>query len=139
MFKRRFRLRWKDVNFLVRRRQYFSNWYFWFFYFDQYPNLKFNQISVNIPVKYSKRAVQRVKLKRIINNYLSKNWYDKKAINWKFYKIFVFINKNSISELKSQIEKFDKSYTNHYITIQFEKSFLKFIDRLWNYTTVCEK
>lgn len=139
MFKRRFRLRWKDVNFLVRRRQYFSNWYFWFFYFDQYPNLKFNQISVNIPVKYSKRAVQRVKLKRIINNYLSKNWYDKKTINWKFYKIFVFINKNSISELKSQIEKFDKSYTNHYITAQFEKSFLKFIDRLWNYTKVCEK
>lgn len=139
MFKRRYRLKWKDVNFLVRRRQYFSNWYFWFFYFDQYPNLKFNQISVNIPVKYSKRAVQRVRLKRIINNYLLGNWYDKKNINWKFYKIFVFINKNSISELKSQMEKFDKSYINHYITVQFEKSFLKFIDRLWKYTKVCEK
>lgn len=131
MFKRRYRLKWKDVNFLVRKRKFFSYWYFWFFYFDQYSNLKFNQISVNIPVKYSKRAVQRVRLKRIINSYLYDNWYDKKEINWKFYKIFVFINKNSISELKSQIEKFDKSYTNHYIIDNFHKSFLKFIDKVW--------
>ena len=86
---------------------------------------------MNIPVKYSKRAVQRVRLKRIINSYLYDNWYDKKEINWKFYKIFVFINKNSISELKSQIEKFDKSYTNHYIIDNFQKSFLKFIDKVW--------
>ena len=139
MFKRRYRLRWKDVNFLVRRRKYFANGFFWFFYFDQYPNLKFNQISVNIPVKYNKRAVERVRLKRIINTYLSKNWYDKKPINWKFYKIFVFINKNSISELKSQMEKFDKDYVNHYIGVQFEDSFLKFMNKLWNYRKDCEK
>lgn len=131
MFKRRYRLRWKDVTFLVRRRQYFANGFFWFFYFDQYPNLKFNQISVNIPVKYNKRAVERVKLKRIINAYLLDNWYDRKPINWKFYKIFVFINKNSISELKSQMEKFDKSSINHYITNQFQESFLKFIEKVW--------
>ena len=139
MFKRRYRLRWKDVNFLVRRRQYFSSGYFGFFYFDQYPNLKFNQISVNIPVKYNKRAVERVRLKRIINTYLLNNWYDKKPINWKFYKIFVFINKNSISELKSQMEKFDKDYINHYICVQFDDSFLKFMNKLWNYTKAFEK
>lgn len=139
MFKRRYRLRWKDVNFLVRRRQYFASGYFGFFYFDQYPNLKFNQISVNIPVKYNKRAVERVRLKRIINTYLLNNWYDKKPINWKFYKIFVFINKNSISELKSQMEKFDKDYINHYICVQFADSFLKFMNKLWNYAKAFEK
>jgi RNase P protein component len=132
MLKRRYRLRWKDVNFLVRRRQYFSYGFFWFFYFEQYPNLKFNQISVNIPVKYNKRAVERVRLKRIVNTYLSNNWYDKKVINGKFYKIFVFINKNSISELKSQMEKFDKEHVNHYISSEFEKSFFKFLNKIWN-------
>ena len=77
MLKRRNRLRWKDVNFLVRKRQYFVSDYFWFFYFNQYPNLKFNQISVNVPLKFSKRAVQRVGLKRQINSYIKKNWFDK--------------------------------------------------------------
>jgi len=132
MLKRRYRLKWKDVNFLVRRRQFFANGFFWFFYWDQYPNLKFNQISVNIPIKYSKKAVHRVRLKRILNDYIQKNWLDKKTINWKFYKIFIFINKNSISELKSQMEKVDKKDTNHYIQNQFETSFLKFIGKLWS-------
>lgn len=132
MLKRKFRLRWKDVNFLVRKRNYFSNWYFWFFYWIQYPNLKFNQISVNVPLKYSKRAVNRVALKRQINFYLQKNWYTKKQINWNFYKIFISINKNCVSELKCQIEKFDKQQANHYIQSEFEKSFFKFIKKLWN-------
>ncbi len=132
MLKRKFRLRWKDVNFLVRKRNYYSNWYFWFFYWLQYPNLKFNQISVNVPLKYSKRAVNRVALKRQINSYLKNNWYEKKQINWNFYKIFISINKNCVSELKSQIEKFDKAQWNHYILLEFEKSFFKFIKKLWN-------
>ena len=108
MLKRKNRLRGKDVNFLVRKRQYFVYDYFWFFYFTQYPNLKFNQISVNIPVKFSKRAVQRVWVKRQINSYIKKNWYDKSSINWNYYKIFVTMNKNKLWILKSQIEKIDK-------------------------------
>lgn len=131
MLKRKNRLRWKDVNFLVRKRQYFVYGFFWFFYYNQYPNLKFNQISVNIPLKYSKKAVDRVALKRKINFYLQKKCFDKQQINWNFYKIFISINKNKISELKSQMEKFDKDGVNHYIVSEFEKSFLKFINKLW--------
>jgi len=131
MFKTRFRLKWKDVNFLVRKRKYFSTKFFGFFYFDQYPNLKFNQISVNIPLKYHKKAVYRVFLKRIILRFLRENWFEKKDINGRFYKIFISINKNNISELKSQIEKFDKDTINHYILDQFQKSFLFFLSKLW--------
>lgn len=131
MFKSRFRLKWKDINFLTRKRRYFSTKFFWFFYFDQYPNLKFNQISVNIPLKYDKRAVYRASLKRAILRFLKENWFEKKDINWKFYKIFVSINKNGIWELKNQTERFDKATTNNYIVEQFQKSFLFFLSKIW--------
>lgn len=131
MLKTIFRLKWKDVNFLVRKRQYFSTKFFGFFYFVQYPNLKFNQISVNIPIKYHKRATKRASLKRNIVTYLQDNDFVNKDINGKFYKIFVSINKNNIWELKSQIEKFDKHTTNHYILQDFQKSFLFFLSKLW--------
>ena len=132
MLKRRNRLRWKDVNFLVKRRQYFVYDYFWFFYFIQYPNLKFNQISVNIPLKFNKRAVQRVWLKRQINLYIKNNWFDKNDINWNYYKIFVTMNKNKLWILKAQIEKLDKKESNHYILLEFEKSFFNFLKKIWN-------
>ena len=134
MLKRRNRLKWKDINFLLKKRQTFVTDYFLFFYFLQYPNLKFNQISVNVPVKYSKNAVERVALKRQINTYLQKNWFDKKIINGWYYKIFVSINKNNIWLLKSQMEKFDKIQVNHYITEEFEKSFFKLLKKLWKET-----
>lgn len=132
MLKRKNRLRGKDVNFLVRKRQYFVYDYFWFFYFVQYPNLKFNQISVNIPLKFSKRAVQRVWLKRKINSYIKNNWFDKTNLNWKYYKIFITMNKNKLWILKSQMEKIDKACINNYIVSEFEKSFLQFLKKIWN-------
>jgi len=115
---------------LVRKRKYFSTRFFGFFYFDQYPNLKFNQISINIPLKYNKKAVHRVSLKRQIIFYLQENNFIEKEINTKFYKIFVTINKNNISEIKSQTEKFDKQQTNHYILCEFKKSFLFFLSKI---------
>jgi ribonuclease P protein component len=132
MLKRKNRLRGKDVSFLVRKRQYFVSDYFWFFYFTQYPNLKFNQISVNIPVKFSKRAVQRVWVKRQINSYIKKNWFDKESMDWIYYKVFVTMNKNKLWILKSQIEKLDKKESNHYIVSEFEKSFFSFLKKIWN-------
>lgn len=125
-------MRWKDVNFLVKRRQYFVFDYFWFFYFIQYPNLKFNQISVNVPLKFNKRAVQRVSMKRQINSYIKKNWFDRNSINGNYYKIFVTMNKNKLWILKSQIEKLDKKESNHYIVSEFEKSFFRFLKKIWN-------
>ncbi len=131
MFKTIFRLKWRDINFLVRKRKYFSTKFFGFFYFDQYLNLKFNQISVNIPLKYNKKAVYRASLKRQIISYLQDNSFIEKDINGRFYKIFISMNKNNISEIKSQIEKFDKQQANHYILGEFKKSFLFFLSKLW--------
>lgn len=132
MLKRIFRLKGKDINFLVKKRQYFATQYFGFFYFDQYPNLKFNQISVNIPLKYSKKATKRAIIKRQIISYIQDNNLEKKLINNKFYKIFVMLNKKNISELKSQTEKFDKKELNQYILNEFENSFLKLLKKIWN-------
>lgn len=132
MLKKKNRLRWKDVNFLVRKRQYFVYDYFWFFYFVQYPNLKFNQISVNVPLKFSKRAVLRVWVKRQINSYIKMNWFDKNEISGNYYKIFVTMNKNKLWILKSQIEKLDKKEANHYIVSEFEKSFFSLLKKIWN-------
>jgi RNase P protein component len=131
MFKSKFRLKWKDINFLTRKKRYFSTTFFWFFYFEQYPNLKFNQISVNIPLKYNKKAVCRTSLKRAILRFLKENWFEKKDINWKFYKIFISVNKSNIWELKNKIERFDKATTNNYIVEQFQKSFLFFLSKIW--------
>lgn len=83
-------------------------------------------------MKYSKHAVDRVALKRQINDYLQRNEFEKKMINNSYYKIFVSINKNNIWLLKSQMEKFDKMQANHYIVGEFEKSFFRFLQKLWN-------
>jgi hypothetical protein len=61
-----FRLTGKDVNFLTRKRQFVSGGLFNFFYFKQYPNRPFNQISINIPLKFDKRATRRRQIKKII-------------------------------------------------------------------------
>ncbi|OQY40183.1 MAG: hypothetical protein B6229_02320 [Spirochaetaceae bacterium 4572_7] len=66
---------------MIRRRKYFPTKYFGFFYYDQYPNLKFNQISINIPLKYSKKAVQRVAFKRQLVAYVQSNKLADEKIN----------------------------------------------------------
>lgn len=131
MLSKLFRLKWKDINFLVRRRKYVPTEFFGFMYFDQYPNLKYNQISVNIPLKYNKKAVYRNILKRIMIKHIQEKELIKTRINWKFYKIFVTLNKKNITELKSQTEKFDKRDLNQYILREFENAFLVFKKRIW--------
>jgi ribonuclease P protein component len=115
MLKRSLRLKGKDINFLIKRRKYFPTKYFGYFYYDQYPNLNFHQISVNIPLKYSKKAVDRSAVKRQIISFIQDKELNSKRINGKYYKIFVTLNKKNITELKSQTEKFDKKAINHYI------------------------
>jgi len=131
MLKKIFRLKWKDINFLIKRRKYFSTKYFGYFYYDQYPNLKFNQISVNIPLKYSKKAVTRSAAKRQIISFIQEKDLSNKKVNGKYYKIFVTMNKKNMTEFKSQIEKFDKKAINQYIWGVFEKSFFRFFKTIW--------
>lgn len=131
MLKKILRLKGKDINFLIKRRKYFPTKYFGYLYYEQYSNLKFHQISVNIPLKYSKKAIVRSALKRQIIAFIQSKNLSTRRINGKYYKIFVSLNKKNITELKSQTEKFDKKGTNQYIWREFEKSFFRFFKTIW--------
>jgi len=48
MIKKRFRLKGKDINYLVKKRNYFVYDVFGVYYVPQYPNRQYNQFSVNI-------------------------------------------------------------------------------------------
>ncbi len=122
MLSKEFRLTWKDINFLVKKRQYVSAWSFSFFYFKQYHNLGYNQISVNVPLKFSKKAVFRHQIKRFVIDYVQKNNLDKLKINNSYYKIFIMINKASVSFLQKEIEKLDKKDIISFVQWEFKKS-----------------
>lgn len=104
MLSKKFRLRTKDVKFLVHKRNYFTSGFFWFFYIAQYDNLKFNQTSCHISLKLSKRATDRNIIKRAVyNRLLDQNFPS--LIYWKkHYKIFIMLQKSKIDDFKKQIE-----------------------------------
>lgn len=104
MLSTKFRLKTKDVKFLVKKGKIIFSKYFWMTYFLQYPNLDYNQISVNIWLKYSKRAVNRNKLKRQIITQIQNHNLTQQKINWKYFKIFIYLNKKNIEETKKQID-----------------------------------
>jgi len=66
MFARKLRLKTKEVMFLTKKKQYFGSGLFGFFYFQQYPNLKYNQISFHVSIKYNKHSTARNIIKRAI-------------------------------------------------------------------------
>ncbi len=129
--KKKYRLITRDVAFLTRKKSFFANWYFWFFYYDQYKNLSYNQISVHITLKYSKKATDRNVLKRVLINYISQDKIFNLPINWKFYKIFVILNKSRLEELHKNFENIDKKAMNVYTIKEFQNSFNKFKSYLW--------
>lgn len=129
--EKKYRLKTKDVIFLTRKKQFFANWYFGIFYVDQYKNLCYNQISCHISLKYSKRSTDRNILKRAIINYILKDKVYCNAISWKFYKIFIILNKSKLDNLKQNLESFDKRAINDYTIKEFQKSFSNFKSYLW--------
>jgi len=129
--EKKYRLKTKDVIFLTRKKQFCPNWYFGFFYFDQYKNLDYNQVSCHITLKYSKRSTDRNILKRAVINNILKEKICKNWINQKFYKIFIILNKSKLDILKKNLESFDKNAINDYTIKEFQKSFSNFKSYLW--------
>lgn len=130
MLAKKFRLRTKDVKFLTHKRNYFSSGLFWFFYFKQYENLKFNQISFHISLRFSKRAVQRNKLRRCLYNYALANNISNSFIWRRYYKIFVVLQKNKIEEFKKQIENLSEKDILVLVSNNFGKSLSEFKKKL---------
>ena len=66
MLAKKLRVSGKEVRFLTKKRQLFSQGLFMIFFVDQYSNRQFHQISFHIPIVISKRAVHRHQIKRIL-------------------------------------------------------------------------
>jgi len=128
--KTEFRLNGKDINFLTKKKQYVYAGYFSFFYFKQYENLKYNQISVNISIKLSKSSVLRHIVKRAMLTYVQSNDLITKTINNGFYKVFVMLNKNQIDALKKLIEKSGKKHIISLVQGEFANSWKLLIAKI---------
>lgn len=130
MFKARERLQWKDVRFLTKKRQVFSQGLLTIFYVEQYPNRKFHQFSFHIPLLVSKRAVVRHKVKRILINSLEKHipllnfW-------WKYYKCYITLHKMRLQQLLEILDKKNSTQLVSYLENENIKAFTSFSHFLW--------
>jgi ribonuclease P protein component len=132
MFPKYKRLKTKDVLFLTKKRKYFSNWFFGFFYIQQYPNRQYNQISFHVSIKYNKHATERNLIKRAVikqAEILVKQWLFTKE-----QKIFITLNKNKIPILQKEFENKNKKDIILGIQNHFTQSFIALSRHLWNYS-----
>lgn len=133
MFPKYKRLRTKDVSFLTKKKNYFSNWFFGFFYIQQYPNRKYSQISFHVSIKYSKNASDRNIVKRSVIKQA-----EKLIEQWllaKDHKIFITLNKNKIPLLQKEFENKDKKDIMLCMQNYFIQSFTALSKYLWNFST----
>lgn len=130
MFKTRERLQWKDVRFLTKKRQVFSQWLLTIFYVEQYPNRKFHQFSFHVPILVSKRAVVRHKVKRILINSLEKQ-LPSLDFWWKHYKCYITLHKMKLQQLLEILDKKDSNQLISYLENENTKAFTSFCQFLW--------
>lgn len=130
MFKTKERLQWKDVRFLTKKRQVFSQGLLTIFYVEQYPNRKFHQFSFHIPLLVSKRAVVRHKVKRILINSLEKQL---PTLNfwWKYYKCYTTLHKMRLQQLLEILAKKNSTQLVSYLENENTKAFTSFCQFLW--------
>lgn len=133
MFPKYQRLNTKDVLFLTKKKIYFSYWFFGFFYIQQYPNRKYNQISFHVSIKYNKNATERNIIKRSIIKQaetLVNQW-----LITKDRKIFITLNKNKINLLQKEFENMEKKDIILRIQYYFTQSFTALSKHLWKFST----
>jgi len=131
LLPQRQRLTGKDVIFITRKRQYLSQGLFGFFYIKQYPGVKYNQFSCHITIKLSKRSVVRHVFKRAIIQRVEQHNLVKYPINDMFYKFFIVLSKDRIPEIEKKIANLPKKDTIIYIQNEFEKSWKRLNDKLY--------
>jgi len=131
MLAKKHRLKTKDVLFLTKKRQYFGNWLFGFFYVQQYPNLKYNQLSCHISIKYSKHSADRNLLKRAIMRRVKINAAGEIPTGNTYYKVFILLNKNKLEQLQKDVANQDRKHIIFHIQRQFAQSFTALSRHLW--------
>lgn len=129
MFPKYKRLTTRDVLFLTKKKNYFANGFFGFFYISQYPNRQYHQISFHVSIKYNKHSTARNILKRAVLQQAEKH------INqWllaKDQKIFIILNKNKLPLLQKEFENTSKKDIIPRIQEYFTQSFIALSKYLW--------
>jgi hypothetical protein len=128
MLKKSYRLTWKDVRYLVNKRNYFMHGLLSIYYVPQYPNRSYNQFSVVIWINISKNAVMRHFIKRIVMNYISAKHLEKKSFNGKWYKCFIMVHKAQIPNVQKIVANKDRNA----IQKLFFDACVVFFTRLYN-------
>ena len=96
---------------------------FGFFYVQQYPNLKYNQLSCHISIKYSKHAADRNLLKRAIMRRVKTNVTGEIPTGNSYYKVFILLNKNKLEQLQKDVANQDRKQIIPHIQRQLSQSF----------------
>lgn len=131
MLAKSHRLTWKDINYIIKKQQMVYWKTFSFFMVAQYPNKKFHQFSIQVPVKLSKNATTRNLIRRTIFNFLQQNNICNLAWQKGFFKIFIIYNKKNIEQLKEAIETMKKSDIKQLMLAEFFFSFTNLQKNLW--------
>ncbi len=134
MFPKYKRLNTKDVLFLTKKKNYFSNGFFGFFYIHQYPNRKYSQISFHVSIKYNKHATARNILKRAVLQQAQKQ-----IDQWllaKDQKIFITLNKTKLPLLQKEFENKTKKDIILGIQNHFTQSFIALSKHLWKSSAI---
>jgi len=131
MIKKGFRLKWKDINYLVKKRNYFVYDVFGVYYVPQYPNRQYNQFSVNIGLWVSKSAVVRHFIKRIAMRYVAdQNLQHTKFSTW-YYKCFVMIHKAQMPAMQKLIATMERKAIQGVVSEKAAYFFTRLYQRLW--------
>ena len=80
MLNKKYKLTGKDINFLFKQQKIIPGKYFSFFFYPQYPNKNYNQFALQVPLKLSKKATHRNRIKRLIFNWIKDNQLQKQRI-----------------------------------------------------------
>ncbi len=105
MVEKKYKLSWKEINYMLKRGKRYFGEYFIFWVIPQYPNISFNQRAFQIPLKVDKRATVRNLLKRSCYKSISNSTFVSKT----YVKVFASINKKNVEPLKELIATQNKT------------------------------
>lgn len=131
MLKKYNRLTWKDINFLYKKQQIFFSKNFTFFYYRQYKNRLYNQISINVPIKLSKKATKRNFIRRTLYSSVRESIEFDNLLWWMYYKIFVTMNSKYIEYLSPLISNRNFAKVDKSLKTSFVSAFKWLADYLW--------
>lgn len=131
MIKKGFRLKGKDINYLVKKRNYFTYEIFGVYYVPQYPNRQYNQFSVNIGLWVSKSAVMRHFIKRIVMRYVSEQKLQEKKFGSWYYKCFVMVHKAQMPAVQKLIATMERKAIQGVVHDNAVQFFTRLYQRLW--------